>query len=155
MHCVFNTIPYFYDLLCWGNRVLHRGAKYFGDNGIYCCLMIVLMAMFVLPLLLTPVLDIGMSIGRYFGFFILGYLFLSIDSLLEKLDKYRIQLLIISMICMIGNLFVFYLYFHGNLNAPMLIFNIFRAFYGWVTILAILESDKQSVTPSVKSNNPL
>ena len=102
--------------------------------------MILLMAMFVLPLVLTPVLNIGMSVGRYFGFFILGYLFLSTDSLLEKLDKYRIQLLIISMICMIGNLFVFYLYLHDNLNAlaPIFIFIIFRSFYGWAAILAIL-----------------
>jgi hypothetical protein len=35
---------------------------------------------------------------------------LSTDNLLEKLDKYRIYLLVVSAICMIGNLFGFYLY---------------------------------------------
>ena len=97
-----------------------------------------LIAMFALPFVLTPILDIGHSVGMYFGYFILGYLFLSTDSILEKLDKYRIPLLLVTTVCIIGNLFLFYFYMNDNLNAPYFVFDIFQSFYGWITVLTIL-----------------
>jgi len=101
--------------------------------------LILLISMFVLPFLLNPILDVGHSAGRYFGYFILGYLFLSADILLEKLDKYRIYLLIAVTVCMIGNWFLFYFYLHGGgFNVPQFVFDIFHAFYGWIAILTVL-----------------
>ncbi|MCL2375749.1 MAG: acyltransferase family protein [Firmicutes bacterium] len=100
--------------------------------------MVLLISMFILPFVLTPILDVGHSLGRYFGYFILGYLFLSADDLLEKLDKYRFPLLIIATVCMVGNLMLFTFYLYGSLNAPQFVFDIFSNFYGWVAILAIL-----------------
>ena len=98
-----------------------------------------LITMFVLPFALTPILDIGHSVGRYFGYFILGYLFLSADALQEKLDKYRIHLLIVTAVCIIGNLFLFYFYINDSLNnAPHFILDIFQSFYGWIAILTVL-----------------
>jgi len=100
--------------------------------------LILLIAMFAIPLALTPILDIGHSAGRYFGYFILGYLFLSADAILEKLDKYRAPLLAIAMSCLAGRMFLFYLNMNDNLFAPQLALDIFQSFYGWITILAIL-----------------
>ena len=100
--------------------------------------MILLLSLFVIPFLLTPILDFGHSIGRYLGFFILGYFFLSMEDTLEKLDKFRIPLLIVSIICLIVNLPVIYFYVHDRLEAPSFIFEIFHAFYGWIAILTIL-----------------
>jgi len=100
--------------------------------------LVLLVLLFALPLVLTPILDIGHSFGRYFGYFILGYMFLSADSVLEKLDKYRIPLLGIAVLCVIGNVFVFHFYINNNLNAPQIVFNIFQSFYGWIAVLAVL-----------------
>ncbi|MCL1883687.1 MAG: acyltransferase family protein [Defluviitaleaceae bacterium] len=100
--------------------------------------MPLIISMFLLPLVLTPVLDFGHSLGRYFGYFILGYLLLSTDVLLEKLDNYRIHLLAVATVCMIVNLVLFHMYINNNLNAPYIAHDIFQSFYGWISILAIL-----------------
>lgn len=103
--------------------------------------MIWLLSLFVIPFAMSPILNIGgHSLGGYFAFFMLGYLFLSTECLLEKLDKYRTPLLIVSAICMIGNLFLIYFYVSNSLRfvAPLFVFEMFHAFYGWLAILTIL-----------------
>jgi surface polysaccharide O-acyltransferase-like enzyme len=95
-----------------------------------------LLLLFVVPLLMFPVLDIGgMSVGMYFSYFILGYLFLSNDSVIQKLKRYYLPLLIISIIAMILYVFGWTLWLNDIFKIPNI--NIFLQFYGWITILAI------------------
>ena len=101
--------------------------------------LLLLLSLFIMPFAMMPILDIGgHSLGGYFAYFILGYLVLSADRLLEKLDRLRRPLLLAAAICVIGNLFLLYFYLHGRLAAPIFYFEIFRVFYGWLAILTIL-----------------
>jgi len=101
--------------------------------------MIVIMPLFVIPFAMAPILNIGgHSVGRYFAYFILGYFVLSSDNLLEKLDRFRIPLLLTTVACSIGNVVLVYFFIHDRLQAPMFYFEILQAFYGWIAILTIL-----------------
>jgi len=101
--------------------------------------MPLLLPLFIIPFVMTPILDIGgHSLGKYFAYFILGYLLLTKSLLLEKLDKFRTPLLITTIICIFSNLFLVYFYVNNRLGAPMFYFEMFHALYGWLAVLTVL-----------------
>lgn len=95
-----------------------------------------LLILFIIPLLGSLILDIGgKSLGEYFAYFILGYFLLSNESVLQKIDKYRFPLFIISILCMIAILLGWY----GVIGKiPDIAYDIFSRFYAWVMILCLL-----------------
>ncbi len=97
------------------------------------------LSMFIIPLAMTPILDIGgKSFGEFFSFFMLGYLLLSNEELLLKLDQHRFVLLIISAICMVGRLALWVLWWRNIYQAPQIAFDVFTSLYGWSAVLCIL-----------------
>ncbi|MCL2592340.1 MAG: acyltransferase family protein [Defluviitaleaceae bacterium] len=87
---------------------------------------------FILPFLGNFVLDIGgHSFGEYFAYFMLGYFVLSNENIQQRLEKYRIILLSISLIFMTLR----GLFWYGILNVHPL---IFTQFYAWTTILVLI-----------------
>jgi peptidoglycan/LPS O-acetylase OafA/YrhL len=91
-----------------------------------------LLPLFIIPLLMQIILDIaGKSLGEYFAFFMLGYLVLSDERVLEKLERARWWLLVIMAACM-----VFLKLFYEQL--PVLLLEVLLSFLAWVAVLAIL-----------------
>jgi len=92
----------------------------------------------VIPLLMSPILDFGESLGAYFAYFMLGYFLLANDGLIEKLDRRRIPLLLVSLGMMAFYVGMWLLLLHDIAPVPMLFFDVFARIYGWIAILAIL-----------------
>jgi len=93
----------------------------------------------IIPLLMNPILNLGgMSVGTYFAYFILGYLLLSNDTLIQKLDRFRLPLLFISLALMVSHVGIWLLQLHNVIVFPQIITAIFMFIYGWVAILTIL-----------------
>jgi len=92
----------------------------------------------VIPLLMSPILDLGESLGRYFAYFMLGYFLLAKDGLIEKLDRRRIPLLLTSLTLMAFYVGMWLLSLHDTVAVPMLFFDVFAGIYGWIAILTIL-----------------
>jgi len=96
-------------------------------------------ALFIVPLVMVPVLDIGgKSVGEYFAYFMLGYLLLSNDDIIQKLDKRRIPLLISSIILMAVYVILWVLWKKDIFQTHQLIWGVFMRLYGWTAILAVL-----------------
>ena len=92
-----------------------------------------------IPLLLSPILNFGgLSVGRYFAFFILGYFVLSSDSLIKKLDRHRFSLLFVSLVFMVFLVLLWVLYLYDIFELPQIIVSIFLTFYSWFAILTVL-----------------
>jgi len=93
----------------------------------------------MIPLLMTPILDFGgMSVGTYFAYFMLGYLLLSNDALIQKLDRRRFPLLAASGVFMILFVSGWLLQLHGMFEMPQVIMGVLQRLYGWIAILTIL-----------------
>jgi len=93
----------------------------------------------LIPFLMNPILNFGgMSVGLYFAYFMLGYLLLSSDGLMQKLDKHRFPLLSVSAICMVIHVGAWLLQLYGIVTLPQIAVQMFMALYGWLAILAIL-----------------
>jgi len=94
----------------------------------------------IIPLLMNPILNFGgMSVGMYFAYFMLGYWVLSSDALIQKLDRLRFPLLLVSVAFMtihVGVVWLLQLY--GVVELPQIAMQIFMAIYGWLAILTIL-----------------
>jgi len=93
----------------------------------------------IIPLLMSPILNFGgMSVGTYSAYFMLGYLALSCDAIIEKLDKYRFPLLFISVVCMAIHVGVSWLLqLYGIIELSQIAVQAFMMIYGWIAILAI------------------
>jgi len=92
-----------------------------------------------IPLLMNPILDFGgLSVGEFFAWFMLGYLLLSSDGLIEKLDRRRIPLLLVTLVMMAFYVGMWLLQLYDIVAVPMIFFGVFARLYGWIAILAIL-----------------
>jgi hypothetical protein len=101
--------------------------------------MLYLLLMFVPILLMSPLLDIaGKSIGGALACFLLGFLILSQDEVLEKLSKHCIPLTIVWIILMMMRAVVFAYNFSFGL-----VWDIQYRMLTWAGILAILGLGKR------------
>lgn len=92
----------------------------------------------IIPLLMNPILNFGgMSVGTYFAYFMLGYLILSCDKLIQKLERYRLPLMFISIACMVAHVGAWLLQLYGVIELPLIATQVFMTIYGWLAILAI------------------
>jgi len=93
-----------------------------------------LVALFILPLLASPIIDIaGKSFGRYFVYFVFGYFLLSDESFLEKAEKYRYVMLSFSIV---STVLILIGWNEVITDVPFLVFDILSAFCAWTSILA-------------------
>jgi len=93
---------------------------------------------FTAPLLMNPILNFGLSVGEYFAFFMLGYFILSNDLLIQKLDKYRFSLLLVSIALMVIHASAWLLQLYGIFELPQIAMRTFSSLYGWLAVLTIL-----------------
>lgn len=92
------------------------------------------LALFMVFMLTQVILDIGgKSLGEYFAQFMLGYLVLSKEPVLEKLEKNRMLLLALAAATTALNL-----YFTRRGWDSGIPYDIFVGFNGWVCILWLL-----------------
>lgn len=93
----------------------------------------------IIPILMSPILDFGgLSVGKYFACFMLGYLILSNDDIIQKLDRHRYSLLSISVALMSIHIGAWLLHLHNAFELTQIIVNILSELYGWLAILTIL-----------------
>jgi surface polysaccharide O-acyltransferase-like enzyme len=119
-------------IMLWYNK---RGKKIDGSR----ISMLLLLPMFMVILLLTPLLEIsGKSIGEAFACFLLGFFLLSHDEVQDKLMKYRLPLCI-SWIALMIIRNIMYLNNHGS----GLLWDIEQRMLTWFGILAILGLGKR------------
>lgn len=97
----------------------------------------------------TPLVEIY-RFGIYIFMFLLGYYIFSNEELIEKLSKYSIPLIIVSILCGIAYTIKYY----GKNYAEMSVLkNIFTNIYLWVMIIAILGFSKKYLNFSNKFTN--
>ncbi|MDR1157156.1 MAG: acyltransferase family protein [Oscillospiraceae bacterium] len=95
-----------------------------------------LLLLFLLPLFGTFIVNIkGKSLGEYFVYFLLGCFFLFDENVLEKVDKHRFLLLILSALSMTVVLLCWCGVF-GDI--PDIVYDIFSHFYAWAAILSLM-----------------
>lgn len=100
---------------------------------------VVILSMFIVVVVMTPILDIaGKSFGEFFAYFILGYLILSNEYVLQKIDKYRFHLLIITLFCVVTTLLSWYFWWNDIFKTPAIANDILTRLYGWTAILTVL-----------------
>lgn len=115
-------------------------------------IMLVIMTLLVwgsANILNTPLVEIY-RFGIYIFMFLLGYYIFSNEELIEKLSKYSIPLIIVSILCGIAYTIKYY----GKNYAEMSVLkNIFTNIYLWVMIIAILGFSKKYLNFSNKFIN--
>ncbi len=98
----------------------------------------VLLPMFMVPLLMAIILEVGgKSVGEYFGYFMLGYLVLSRDEVIERLRRNRWILLGLAVL-LLGTL----CYLSQSMGFSLATDILMRA-AGWVSVLALMGGAKQ------------
>lgn len=96
--------------------------------------ILVITCLFLIPLVMTPLLDIGgKSIGEFLAFFLLGFFILSKEEVIKRLDTHRWWFLFSSIILLTSILFIFY-----NSWESHIILDIYYRMIRWISILAIL-----------------
>ncbi len=99
-----------------------------------------LIALFLVPLVLSPVLDIGgKSVGRFFALFMLGFLVLSNEEVLAGLENNRWPLTAAAFLLTVAKLIT---YFQFNFVSGIFV-GIFDTLVMWVCILAFLGLGKK------------
>jgi len=104
----------------------------------------ILILLGLIPVITYPILNTfeDHSVGMYLALFLLGYYVLSNDNILEKLEKNKITLGILTLI-----LTIIFIYIAGivfglgtiipqTIAIPLLFF--YQVFYGWICILFLL-----------------
>jgi peptidoglycan/LPS O-acetylase OafA/YrhL len=98
-----------------------------------------------IPLILTPVLNTfnnTKSIGMFLGLFLLGYYVLSNDKVIEKLEKNKITLGILTLILTIIFIYIAGIVFGLGTIPPndtiISILFFYQVFYGWICVLFLL-----------------
>jgi len=98
----------------------------------------VLIPFFLIPLLMTPILDVeGKSLGQFLALFLLGFFILSEEDVIQRLEKHRWLLSAVSILLLISYLVMIYV----DLDYGIL-FDIYYYFIMWICILAILGMGK-------------
>ena len=100
----------------------------------------ILLLFFAIPLFSQIILDIGgKSVGEYLAYFLFGYFLISSIEIQEKLEKNRLRLLFLTMIC------IFIYAFAGETieMSSAVAFEIFYHFYAWVSVLTIIGFGKR------------
>lgn len=101
--------------------------------------MVKLIPMFIIPLLMALILNIGgKSVGEYFALFMLGFFVLSNDEVIERLEKHR-WMIAVSAVVLLSAIVLLY---HMKLSSGTP-FDIFYVFSMWICILAILAMGKR------------
>jgi hypothetical protein len=119
-------------IMLWYSK---RGKKIDGNK----ITMPILLPMFILILLMTPIIELGgKSVGEFFACFLLGFFLLSLDEVQDKLVKYRIPLVISWVVLMALRSFM-HLYSGGY----GLAWDIEQRILTWIGILAILGLGKR------------
>jgi peptidoglycan/LPS O-acetylase OafA/YrhL len=110
-------------------------------------------AFFALPLLMSPILDIGgSSLGEYFAWFMLGYFVLSNEPVLQKLSRRRFPLLIAAIAFSVIFIYIWSAWTKGIVLLPPLLMDIYTGLYGWVFILALLGLGRRYLNFSNKAS---
>jgi len=118
----------------------------------------ILILLGIIPVIAYPILNTfeDHSIGMYLALFLLGYYVLSNDNILEKLEKNKITLGILTLILTIifvyiaGIVFGLVTIMPQAIAIPLLFF--YQVFYGWICILFLLVIGKLYLN---KANNIL
>ncbi|MCL2445919.1 MAG: acyltransferase family protein [Oscillospiraceae bacterium] len=92
----------------------------------------------LLPWLMMPILNFdGMSVGMYFAYFMLGYLVLSHESLVQQLARHRFVLLTTAAFGMVLCVGAWLLQLHGMMQMPQTAMQLCFMLYGWLAVLAL------------------
>lgn len=101
--------------------------------------IITLIPLFIFPLAMSSILDIGgKSVGEFFILFLFGYVILSEDSIQEKLENNRFILFISFIILTTLNLLIIYLW-KANIG---IFHDILIRIIAWIGILGIIGMGK-------------
>ncbi|PRR83578.1 acyltransferase family protein [Clostridium vincentii] len=101
--------------------------------------MPILLPMFIIILLMTPIVEVGgKSVGEFLACFLIGFFILSLDDVQDKLMKYRIPLSILWIVFMALRS---YLYFNNGGHG--LVWDIEQRMLTWIGILAIMGFGKR------------
>lgn len=99
-----------------------------------------LIALFPIPLLMTPLLNLsGKSLGKYFALFLLGYFILSQERVVESLEKRRWFLFAAAVLLMIAKLVLYEDFVYGG----GLLADVFDSLFMWICILMFLGMGKR------------
>lgn len=103
--------------------------------------MPMLLPMFILILLMTPIIELGgKSVGESLACFLLGFFLLSLDEIQDKLVKYRFILGVSWVVLMALRSFMYL-----NNMGHGLVWDIEQRILTWIGILAILGLGKRSL----------
>lgn len=107
---------------------------------------------FIIPFLFYPVLDIGgKSLGHFFTIFIIGFLLCKEERILDTVEKYRLLYFVLTLLATISYFIIFYsISWESRLRVSAIIFNLFRHFVMWISILTILGYGKKYMNFSNK-----
>lgn len=112
--------------------------------------IVVLLLIFIVPFIVSPVLDIGgKSIGKYFAYYMIGYCILSDDIVVEKCKNYYIFLIVIALMGMAFILTIF----NGVFRVNSMLYKVIEEFYAFNSILALLGVSKKHLDKSTKAAN--
>ena len=99
-----------------------------------------LIPLFVIPLLMSLVLDFGgKSVGKYFSLFMLGFLIFSNNDVIDRLEKNRWTLFISAIMLIIAKLVTYFGFGFAKGN----LVGVFDNFIMWICIMAFLGMGKR------------
>jgi len=105
--------------------------------------MPVILLLFLLPALgsFIPDVFVGIHLGAYFIWFLLGYFILSKDKIQAKLERWRFLLLG----CALAGVMLILMERNGIVNTPQpqMVWDVYKILYGWVMLLALLGMAKR------------
>ena len=103
--------------------------------------MLKIIPMFLIPFVMTRILDIGgkgKSVGEYFALFMFGFLVFSNDDVIDRLEKNRWVLAVSAIILLISSTVLYHI---AGFDSGTL-YDIFQRLIMWISILAILGMGK-------------
>lgn len=106
--------------------------------------LLLLLGLFVFNFILSPLEIGGQGFGKYLSFFILGYLILSIDSIMEQLEKNTVLLLIVMVIFSALRMVMVYKVDAKSLSTGVyVLLYAFNSLTTWITVLTVLALGKR------------
>jgi len=107
---------------------------------IYKMSLFMIYLLFLFPLALTPIFIIGIySLGQNFAIFMLGFMILSDENILEKLKKNMWLCMIIAILSLITTLYIYNKIGHQNyLKNKTIMVYVLENFTMWSCILALI-----------------